>query len=248
MEKIKSRNLLLSGDSTMADRTWHQEIFDCERVTNLAVPGAGNKYISESVMSHIVENPGVDHVLVNWSGLNRVDVPLPLGVRVEYADRRAGQRTTKASRYWSNDMAPWRDRRTEINVEERLVRLMYQEKGYVSVKNQALISIVNLQNFLKVRQIPYLFCFLYDYTNTDFDHNHLTGESGTEGFSTLGSVPKAHPFLAELDRESCLQPPGLDWALVQDEDQFHDSIHLTPEGYRAWAREMLRQYNITKTG
>jgi len=232
----------------MADRTWHQEIFDCERVTNLAVPGAGNKYIAESVMSHIVENPEVDQVLVNWSGLNRVDVPLPLGVRMECKDRHAGRRTTRASRYWTNDMAPWRDRQVEINVEERLVRLMYQEKAYVSVKNQALISIVNLQNFLKVKQIPYLFCFVYDYTNQDFDHNHLTGESDTGHFSTLGSVPEAHPLLAELDRQSCLQPPALDWALVQDEDQFRDSIHLTDDGYRAWAREMLRQYNITKQG
>ena len=246
--KIKSKKLLLSGDSWLANRTWYREIFDSEQVTNLAVAGAGNKYIAESVMSHIVENPGVDRVFVNWSGLIRVDIPLPLGVGTSYTDGGAKDRITKSSRYWTNDQAPWRDKDSHIHIEERLIRLMYQEKGYVSVKNQALISMINLQDFLKVRQIPYLFCFLYDYTNPDFDHNHLTGETETEteGFSTLGSTHKENPMLGELDREFCMEPAGIDWALRQDEDHFEDSIHLTQEGYRAWAGEMLRQYNITK--
>ena len=244
--KIKSKKLLLSGDSWLADKTWYQEIFDSEQVTNLAVRGAGNKYIAESVMSHIAENPGVERVFVNWSGLNRVDIPLPLGVKTSYTDPDGKDRTTSASRYWTNIMAPWRDKDSRIHIEERLIRLMYQEKGYTSVKNQSLISMINLQNFLKVRQIPYLFCFPYDYTNPDFDHNHLTGETETDGFSTLGSTHKGHPMLGELDREFCMEPAGIDWALRQDEDHFKDSIHLTQEGYRAWAREMLKQYNITK--
>jgi hypothetical protein len=242
--KIKSKKLILSGDSWLADRTWYQEIFDCEQVTNLAVSGAGNKYIAESVMSHIVENPGVDYVFVIWSGLNRVDIPLPLGVRTSYTDPDAKDRTTSASRYWTNIMAPWRDKDSHIHIEEKLIRLMYQEKGYTSVKNQSLINMINLQDFLKVRQIPYLFCFLYDYTNPDFDHNHLTGETETNAFCTLGSTHKENPILRELDRKFCMEPAGMDWALGQDKDHFKDPIHLTDDGYRAWARELLKQYNI----
>ena len=227
--KIKSKKLILSGDSWLADRTWYQEIFDCEQVTNLAVSGAGNKYIAESVMSHIVENPGVDYVFVIWSGLNRVDIPLPLGVRTSYTDPDAKDRTTSASRYWTNIMAPWRDKDSHIHIEEKLIRLMYQEKGYTSVKNQSLINMINLQDFLKVRQIPYLFCFLYDYTNPDFDHNHLTGETETNAFCTLGSTHKENPILRELDRKFCMEPAGMDWALGQDKDHFKDPIHLTDD-------------------
>ena len=126
--------------------------------------------------------------------------------------------------------------------------MMYQEKGYTSVKNQALFSMINLQDFLKVRKIPYLFCFMYDYDNKDFDHNHLTGEANTEAFSTLGSVDGSHPVLAELDRRFCLEPSGLDWALRQPMQSkiMKDTIHLTNEGYHAWAREMMKKSKITK--
>jgi hypothetical protein len=247
-KRIKVKNLLLSGDSWMAGKKWHEEIFDCQYVTNLSVRGSGNKYIAQSVMSSIINNPKVDFVFVNWSGLNRIDIPLPLGVRTEYTDPEAENRTTGTSRYWTNIMAPWRDRQTQIHIEERLVRLMYQEKGYTSVKDQSLLNIINLQDFLKVRQIPYLFCFMYDYANKDFDHSHLTGEARTEQFSTMGSVDSGHPLLAELDRGFCLEPGGMDWALAQEQDYFRDSGHLTDDGYHAWAREMLKYYQTELTG
>jgi len=242
MDKIKTNRLLLAGDSWMDGRTWYREIFDSEQVTNLAVSGSGNKYISDSVISHISMGHAVDHVLVSWSGLIRIDVPLPLGVKTDYKEKGSEKRATWASRYWSNNYAPWRDRQFKLNIEEPLVRLMYQEKGYVSVKNQALINVVNLQNFLKAKGIPYLFCFMYDYTNPDFDHNHLTGESDVGAFSTMGSVPKSHPMLAELDHRNCMAPAGLDWAMSQATDHFEDANHLTQAGDHAWARAMMDQH------
>jgi hypothetical protein len=242
MEKIKTNRLLLAGDSWMDRRTWYKEIFDSEQVTNLAVMGSGNKYIADSVISHIAMGHEVDHVLVSWSGLNRIDIPLPLGVSTTFADKDSQRRSTWASKYSANNTAPWRDRQFKLKIEDPLVRLMYQEKGYVTVKNQALLNVVNLQNFLKAKGIPYLFCFLYDYTNADFDHNHLTGESDVGAFSTLGSVPKSHPMLAEIDRRFCMTPTGLDWALAQEQDHFADPVHLSEEGYHAWARAMMDQH------
>ena len=247
MEKIKAKRLLLAGDSWMDRKTWYEEIFDSEQVTNLAVTGSGNKYIAESVISHITSGNEVDHVLVCWSGLNRIDVPMPLGARPGYVKNESQRRETWASRYWTNYVAPWRDSGTKLQIDEPFIRMMYQEKGYVSVKNQALINVLNLQNFLKVKQIPYLFCFLYDYTNQDFDHNHLTGENDVGNFATLGSVSGSHPILAEIDRENCLEPTGLEWALEQEKEYFIDPIHFTDEGYQAWAKQMFENY-ITKPG
>jgi len=246
MEKIKTNRLLLAGDSWMDAQTWYSEGFDCEQVTNLAVTGSGNKYIADSVMSHISSGTAVDYVLVSWSGLNRVDLPMPLDATPGYVENEASRRSTWASRYWTNYVAPWRDKASPLQIDEKFMRMMYQEKGYVTVKNQALMSVVNLQNFLKVKGIPYLFCFLYDYTNTDFDHNHLTGEADVGNFATLGSVPKSHPMLAELDRAFCMEPTGLEWSMAQEQDNFIDPVHLTKEGYRAWGREMFDRYNITK--
>jgi lysophospholipase L1-like esterase len=46
-----------------------------------------------------------------------------------------------------------------------------------------------------------------------------------------------------------LEPAGIDWALRQPMEfqVMKDAIHLTEEGYRAWARAMLRPHNFTKS-
>ena len=244
-QKIKTKKLLVSGDSWMASESnWYEELFDSDQVTNLAVPGSGNKYIAESVMSHIIFKQDIDFVFVNWSGLVRIDIPMPLKVSNL---GRSQERTTANSKYWTNIVAPWRDKSQSIHIEEKIVRMMYQEKDYANVKSQSLLNVINLQNFLKVKQIPYLFCFLYDYKNKDFDHNHLVAESqvdehGWGVFSTLGSVEKDNPILAELDRQFCLEPTGMDWGLRQSRDVFRDGIHLTKPMYREWAKEMLLNY------
>lgn len=248
-QKIPTDRLLVSGDSWMAhDSGWYREIFDHGTVTNLAVPGSGNRYIAESVMDHVIHHPDVDFVFVNWSGLNRLDFALPRGLPAGYQDPYSPQRQTWNSQYWTNNMAPWRDRAVSIQIDEPLTRMMYQEKGYRSVKAQNLLQVILLQDFLRCRGIPYLYCFLYDYVNADFDHNHLTGEAlDHDGFSTLGSVDPEEPLLRQIDWDHCLTPSGLDWALRQDANMMQDSVHLTNTGYRLWAMELLRQYRARST-
>ena len=116
MEKIKTNRLLLAGDSWMDGKTWHKEIFDSEQVTNLAVTGSGNKYIADSVISHISGGTAVDYVLVSWSGLNRVDLPLPLEARPGYVENESSRRSTWASRYWTNYVVARRFLRKQDNV------------------------------------------------------------------------------------------------------------------------------------
>ena len=239
MQKIKADRLLVSGDSWLDGQVWFNEIFDYNSCLNLAVEGSGNKWIAESVISYLIENKDIDYVFVNWSGLLRVDIALPLTTpNMGNSDRRI----TPTSKYWTNIMAPWRDKAVDIQIEEKIVRMMYQEKQYTSVKNQSLLSILHLQNFLKNRKIKYLFCFSYDYTNQDFDHNHLTGESPTGSFSTLRSIRPNNVLYKEIDMKFCLTPPGIDWALTEKTDHFKDATHLTHEGYRQWAHKMLQSY------
>lgn len=233
----------------MANKTWYQEIFNSEQVTNLAVSGSGNKYIAESVMSYMIHRGEADFVFVNWSGLNRIDFTMPIGLQAGYQDPGAPDRITENSRYWTNDMAPWRDKAVNLRIEDKITRMMYQEKDYRNAKSQSLMQVINLQNFLKARGTEYLFCFMYDYTNQDFDHNHLVKESlgeDRDGFSTFGTVSKEDLLYQEIDQSRTLTPSGMDWALTQDKDYFKDSTHLHPEGYRTWAREMLEQYKIIK--
>lgn len=241
MNLIKTDHLLVGGHSWTTGKDWFNEIYDHQRITNLSYPGAGNKYIADSVMEYLVNDRSVTQVLVCWSGLVRIDIPLPKKVRPEWHDIETKGQTTHST-YYSNERAPWRDRNAKLRIENDLLRLMYQEVDYRSVKNQSLVSMINLQNFLKVNGVEYRFCFMYDYTNEDFDHSHLKKESDFDGFSTLGIVGKDNTMLNQLDRNFVLEPAGIDWALKQDEDIFKDAIHLTNEGYRKWAKELLKSH------
>lgn len=239
MAKIKAKHLLISGHSWTTDKDWYNEIYEADKVTNVSYTGSGNKYIAESVMEKIISDDSITNVLVCWSGLIRIDFALPKVVRPSWNDIQT-QGETEKSRYFTNTMAPYRDRTVKTQVDTEMVRLMYQEKDYASVKNQSLLQILNLQNFLKVKSIDAKFCFMYDYTNSDFDHNHLSGEASDDYFSTLGSVDKGHPLLNEFDRSMIMDPPGIDWGLKQPDDLFKDAVHFTKEGYTKWAQELAK--------
>lgn len=235
--EISCKNLLVSGHSWTANKDWFTEIMEYEKVTNLSYPGAGNMYIRDSVKEHLVQNQDTDFVFVVWGGLLRLDVALPKAMRPKWHEIETKGETNTAA-YYTNSMAPWRDRAVELPIEDPLVRMSYQQKGYQTVKDQSLNAIIDLQDLLQGQGVDYRFAFMYDYTNTDFDHNHLTGESGHDGFSTLGSTETSNPILKHLDGDKCLSPFGLDWALSQPQELMKDAIHLTDQGYRSWAKNL----------
>ena len=243
--RIKTDHLLVGGHSWTFEKNWFNEIYNAKKMTNLSILGAGNRFICDSVIDYLIEDDSVDKVFICLSGLIRMDIPLPKKVKPDWkflsTTAKSFTGDTDHSTYHTNQMAPWRGKDIKLPVETELVRLQYQEKNYNSVKSQSLLSVIHLQNFLKVKGIDYRFSFMYDYSNQDFDHNHLSGE-GKGDFSTLGSVSSDNKLLAQIDRSFVLEPAGLDWALRQDDDLFSDGMHLTAEGYNRWARELLKSY------
>jgi hypothetical protein len=51
------------------------------QVTNLAWPGAGNKYIADSII-HATSINTYDLVLVMWSGITRLDFPVTKNIEL----------------------------------------------------------------------------------------------------------------------------------------------------------------------
>jgi hypothetical protein len=189
LRRIKTDHLLVSGHSWTFGKDWFDEIYEAKKTTNLSMLGAGNKFICDSVIDHILKDESVDQVFVCLSGLIRLDIPLPKGINPRWLSLSSTAKSfssdTDYSTYHTNQMAPFRGKDIKLPVETELVRTQYQEKHYTSVKSQSLLNIIHLQNFLKVKGIKYRFSLMYDYTNQDFDHNHLTGE-GDGNFSTMG--------------------------------------------------------------
>lgn len=71
-------NILLSGCSYTHGYDWPEHLWPRARVTNLARSGASNLYISDSIIDSIDLQNKPDYVFVLWSGLNKLDMILPV--------------------------------------------------------------------------------------------------------------------------------------------------------------------------
>jgi hypothetical protein len=76
-------NFLISGCSFSGNgdcndnrsHFWSEPLRTLGNVVNLSVPGAGNKFIADSVINETIKNT-YDYVLVMWTGLKRLDIPV----------------------------------------------------------------------------------------------------------------------------------------------------------------------------
>lgn len=73
-----NEKILVSGCSYTAGAAWPSVLFPDCTITNLGRSGAGNKYISDSVIKLIDPTTPPDFVFVLFSGVNRSDVIVPL--------------------------------------------------------------------------------------------------------------------------------------------------------------------------
>ena len=235
-KKIKINKLLVAGDSFVDHRNWFENIFEANKIKNIGKAGAGNKFIADGVITEIIEGYKPDFVLVVWSGLLRFDITV--SKKTQLQNIKFGE--TKYSKYFFNNVAPFRDQNYLKNIKNEIVDWVYNEKDYINIKTQSLLNILSCQNFLKTNKIPYRFTFIYNFLDDNFDHNHLTNEkTGTNGFmSTLGSIDPKHPICNFIDQTMILRPFALDFGLRHGVTQ-DDLFHLTEEGYDDWSKELL---------
>lgn len=77
------RKILISGCSYTANAVWPSLLFPDCNITNLGKSGAGNKYISDSIIKFIDPTNPPDGVMVLFSGVNRSEVVVPLNSYTE---------------------------------------------------------------------------------------------------------------------------------------------------------------------
>lgn len=234
--KIKINKFLIAGDSFVDGKDWFTKIFEANEIKNIGKAGAGNKFISESVITEIIEGFRPNFVLVVWSGLLRFDFPVSKKTLLDI-NRVCGE--TKYSKYLFNYSAPFRDKSQHMPVQNEITNWLYNEKEYINAKSQSLLHILSCQNFLKTNNIPYRFTFIYNFLDKNFDHNHLLNEKINEkGFmATLGSINKKNLILNYIDQDKIIGPFGLDVGLKQGLLK-EDGLHLTKKGLDSWADQL----------
>lgn len=198
-------------------------------LVNLAQAGAGNTYISRSVMSH-VQKKSYDLVLIMWSGLERIDL------QVENID--LFDQTIYTSKYQSlqNDwpekiVSPINDQdyveknwvfgighinRDQYLLETELFLKQYEYQDLTNHMARSFYDMLSLENFLKVRQVPYVFAFYKPY------------DIGWQRWSQ------------NLDQSNLYMESNLFHLAVSENDFESDRLHPGPAAQRKWAQDFAQ--------
>ena len=233
----------MSGCSFLeGNQEWLSGFIDADTVTNLAWSASGNRYIADSVKWHVQNSETPDMVWVNWSGLNRVDWPLPVEMTPDFQSRSLSEnRVLGHTRYWSTGGAPFMGY-PDFGVDTPLTRMMYQERAYRMIRRQNLWHIVRLQTFLRARGIEFVFTFMYDYTCKDWDYDHLQNRENGSHYAK-GTCDAADPIYQMIDQSRVVSPAGLDWAYRQADGVItEDGSHLTKTGMEQRATQLRQNY------
>lgn len=211
---------LMFGDSVYCSR----------QICNVAQSGAGNHYISQSILENL--DGRIDRVFVLFSGLSRIDVPLPQDLEFEIENfvhrARLGRSiwflSGGAAGFWNMDTAgapSW-------------IRT-YLKKQFIShdweyLANLSLGHVAGCLAVLDSRKIEYIWGFIHDIYQ---DHTYES--------SLGGAISRDNQMAYNLPWERSLQVQPYDFCRqfnLLSEDGFHPS----PNGYRFWYDTVRDQF------
>jgi hypothetical protein len=202
-------------------------------VTNLGMPGAGNRYIAESVMIELMRNK-YDCVLVMWSGLQRLDLVVD---SVAAKSLPAGDLCPLDNvHYW-----PTGDLLGPKKFAEFFKLGNEQTRGYSS-----LMEMIKLQSFLESKHIPYYFMSYVNYWNSE--HQLKNRNFGVYKYQLLSELAEQIDFDRWIfaENNNCLHEISLSMPNGLADDNFHPSADALDTWMTQYVLPVLKQNQIIK--
>lgn len=207
-------------------------------ITNVAEPGAGNYYISNSVTQAICNNPDIyDMVLVMWSGVSRLDFLTNLldkdwhNLFDDYGFYRRVDScpSTLGYIFSGGQMGPW----FRHPASTPLFREMYKISSQLSLAYHNLLEMIKCQEFLKSKKIPYRFM---SYVNYWTKENNISpnGDFGVFAFPELQSIINGIDFNNWIFFND--QKDGIYEIAKEADDYYGDRFHPGINVHRQWAK------------
>ena len=273
------KNVIISGCSYTENAIWPKIIFPEEdfKVINLGKQGAGQKYISESIMNVIdLDNPP-DFVFMMYSIVNRYEMTVPNNPRTrEFAKkyRYTGQvhdtlyffstgdryTTSLTNNYNRIKDESWPEVKTlddivglPNNIKQECIdhkMLHFNSWDHKQLIHTALMlqyledapstnadrlyhenlcyrSMLNLQNFLELHKIPYMFSFVY----TPWVENNVFKYANFGGLTRKSNLHQRINWSKFID----IHPAdiGKSKNMMQS-----DGLHITQECQELWASQV----------
>ena len=208
-------------------------------IKNLAEPGAGNQYIADSVIRHLLDNPNenYDEVLVMWTGVSRLDFLTSLedpawnDMYNSYGFyRRVDACPDKMGYIFSGgQMGTWFNN----PVAEKMFREMYKVSNPLSLATINLMEMIKLKGFLESRGLKYRFMSYVNYWG-DGEYVSRNGDFG------VGRFKETKVLIDSLKLDDWIftdgQRNGLNELSIKNNDFQEDGFHPGDKTQEEWAR------------
>lgn len=176
----------LSSGCSFTAGNWEAEFNNHFLHYDSAYPGAGNRYIADSII-HLTSKNHYDCVAVMWSGLTRLDLPI---VNHSYFDGYFNQsivgHTAANTKYVMSggQVGNWLDN----SMAKLLYENIYKFMSFEDLALMSLLEMIKLQGYLKSKNIKYYFMSYINYWNQPKDWYSPNLDRGLNNYPILTDV------------------------------------------------------------
>ena len=188
--------------------------------------GAGNQAIAARVIYELSQQQ-FDQVIVLWSGINRLDMPVPLPLHRTF-DYNFVDVVGNIAWYHSGGIGC-----SGQSPEAPLTVKQYFDVLYVGADQDyfselTLRSILSVQTLLTAQNIPYKMCFIYDIHNSHPSRHEVSH----------GMLSKTSPVYSQIDWSAFGAEPPWEWAMARNLLD-HTQYYPTKDAFFDWFQEQM---------
>ena len=264
-----SKKILITGGSYVEGQNWIKQIFPKHDIINLARSGAGNKFISDSVVNTIDLSDLPDFVVIVWSNLSFVDLQLPLtdttkslfeqykyyGVinNVGYCFSGGNKFTELCNNYENIRVESWPNIETvddfinlPIDIQQECYNadlLWYNPLSVEGrIQNFAMIQYMNNRAYHEELTLNHVVscCDFLDHHKIPYRFTFDKNPFGKE-YKSFGRLPKEHRLFGRINWRNYIARTPFEYGFERGL-LLPDNCHLTVDGSEQWARSIRNQF------
>ena len=188
--------------------------------------GAGNQAIAARVI-HELSRQQFDQVIVLWSGINRLDMPVPLPLHQTF-DYNFVDVVGNIAWYHSGGIGCSGQSLESPRTVKQYFDTLYVGADQDYLSELTLHSILSVQALLTAQNIPYKMCFIYDV------HNSRPGQHE----ASHGTLSKTSPMYSQIDWSAFGAEPPWEWAMTKSKLD-HTGYYPTNDAFFEWFQEQM---------
>ena len=189
-------------------------------------PGAGNQAIAARVV-HEVAQQNFDQVIVLWSGVNRLDMPVPL-LSHETFNYNFVDTIDNIAWYHSGGMGCSGQSTAAPKTVKQYFDMLYVGADQEYLSQLTLSNILLTQTVLANKNIPYKMCFIYDVHNSQPSQHEVSH----------GVLCKKSILYSQIDWQKFNAESPWEWAAARKKLD-HTEYYPTNEAFFEWFQEQM---------